>query len=309
MKKFVVGLVSVLTLGLGAQSFAGDQDYLDWAGVKDAQKVTKGNGVTVALLNTGVNYHLPEFRNRIAKDSEGNYGYDAITGGNDPMDMLEYGLGTQVSSIVAGNQFGIAPEAKIVPVRVFDENGGGTLESLAKGVVYAVSRNVNIIEIGGGPLNLEKAATLCAAMKLAEEKGILLVVPAGNDGSEIREYPSGCGLSSTLVVAGVDSRGDLTRYSSFGFPAVHIAAPAENIWRISRDGSTQKDGQGTSFSAAFATATAALVMAAHPEYSAGDVKTAMIRGAMEKDSLRGRVLSNGYLNAAAAIAADISRPE
>ncbi len=309
MKKFVSVLVLAAILSVSGKAFAGDRDYLEWAGVNAAQKITKGDGVTIALLNTGVNYHLPEFRSRIAKDEKGNYGFDAISGSNDPMDLFEYGLGTQVASIVSGNEFGIAPEARLVPVRVFDENGSGSLEGLARGVAYAVSRGVDIIEIGGGPLNLEKSQPLCDELKAAEAAGILVVLPAGNDGSEMKEYPTGCAVGNALVVAGVDSRADLSSYSSFGFPAVHIAAPAENIWRISRDGSTQKDGQGTSFSAAFATATAALVLSAHPEYSPSDVKTAMVRGAVEKDSLRGKVLSNGYLHAAAAIAADITRSE
>jgi subtilisin family serine protease len=302
-------LTSLALFTMGFQAFAGDRDYLEWAGVSEAHTITKGRGVTIAQLNTGVNYYLPEFQDRIAKDQLGRYGFDAVTGSYEPMDLYEYGLGTQVASMVAGNLYGIAPEARLIPVRVFDEFGGGQYTSLVAGVNYGIERGANIIEIGGGPLALEKSPALCAAMKRAEANGILLVLPVGNDGSEVKEYPRGCSLSNILVVAALDPSGELTRYSSFGFPAVHIAAPAENIWRVSRDGSTLKDGRGTSFAAAFATGTAALVMAAHPNYTVQDVKVAMVRGAVEKNSLRGKVLSNGYLNAAAAIAADVSRPE
>lgn len=306
MKKVFYGVLTVLFLSAGLPAVAEPgREYLEWAGVTEAHKSSRGDGVTIALLNTGVNYHLPEFRDRIAKDEQGNYGFDAVNGTSDPMDLLEYGLGTQVASIAAGNANGIAPEAKLIPVRVFDEHGAGTLEALAKGVAYAVDRGADIIEIGGGPLHLERATALCDALQRAEAAGILVVMPVGNDGSPVREYPTGCALANALVIAAVDQNGDLTRYSSFGFPAVHIAAPAEGIWRISRDGSTLKHGQGTSFSAAFATGVAALVMSAHPEYGPAQVKTAMVRGAIEKDSLRGKVLANGYLHAAKALNADI----
>lgn len=308
MKFGFQGLLTVLFLGAAAPAIGGERDYFEWAGVTEAHKTTKGAGVTIALLNTGVNYLLPEFRDRIERDQSGNYGFDAVTKSFDPMDRLEYGLGTQVASIAAGNENGIAPEAKLIPVRVFDEHGSGTLESLALGVNYAVDRGADIIEIGGGPLHLERATALCEAIKRAEAARILVVMPVGNDGSPVREYPTGCPVSNALVVAAVDRNGDLTRYSSFGFPAVHIAAPAEGIWRVSRDGNLLKDGQGTSFSAGFATGVAALVLSAHPDYSPVQVKTAMIRGAVEKDSLRGKVLANGYLHATKALNADV-RPE
>lgn len=308
MKTVFQGLITVLLLGAAAPAFAGERDYLEWAGVNAAHGITKGAGVKIALLNTGVNYHLPEFLGRVARDEKGNYGYDAVKNTFDPMDMLEYGLGTQVASIAAGNLYGIAPDAGLIPVRVFDENGGGTLESITRGVHYALDRGANIIEIGGGPLHLERATALCDALKRAEAANVLVVMPVGNDGSPVKEYPTGCALSNALVVAALDKNGDLTRYSSFGFPAVHIAAPAEGIWRISRDGSLLQDGQGTSFSAAFAAGVAALVRSAHPEYTAAQVKAAMVRGAVEKDSLRGKVLANGYLHAEKAINADV-RPE
>lgn len=308
MQRITKGLLTVLFSLSASGALAGDQDYLEWAGITEAHKISKGSGVTIALLNAGLNYNLPEFFGRIAKDAQGNYGYDAINNSFDPMELFEYGTGTQVASIAAGNEYGIAPEARIVPVRVFDENGVGGFGALANGVKYAVERAVDIIEIGGGPLNLEKSAALCDALKLAEAAGILVVVPAGNSASLLREYPTGCVVSNVLVVASVDPQGDLTSYSNFGFPAVHIAAPAENIWRVSRDGSVQKDGRGSSLSAAFATGVAALVKSAHPSYSPALIKISMVRGAVEKNSLRGKVLANGYLHAVKALKAEFFAP-
>ncbi len=305
MKK-LMGVLGLMATLVATSAAAGDQEYLSWTGVRDAWKITKGAGVKIALLNTGVNYHLPEFRGRIEKAADGSYGYDAVTNTNDPMDFLEYGLGTQVASLAAGNKFGVAPEALIVPVRVFDDNGLSSSLILARGVNYAINRGVNIIELGGGPLMFDGPSVFCEALQRAEKSGILLVLPAGNSSQELKVYPSGCDLANGVVVAGTDSAGELSFYSNYGFPAVHLAALAENIWRVSRDGSVQKGGKGTSFSAAFAAGVAALVWSAHSEYSAAQVKTALIRGVVPKSSLRGKVLANGFLHALLATQADTS---
>ncbi|MGZ3652167.1 MAG: S8 family peptidase [Bdellovibrionota bacterium] len=296
--------LATVLLASAVSAHAGDRDYLEWAGINEAWKISQGHGVRLALLNTGVSYQLGEFKGRLETDERGHVGFDAVSGGDDPSDKLEYGLGTQEASIVGGNQFGIAPQSTIIPVRIFDENGGTSAEVIARGVEYAVRRGADIMEIGGGPFNLEKNPRLCGAFQDAEANGALLVFPAGNSGEKRSgSYPSGCELHNAVIVAALDTHGDLASYSDFGFPAVHLAAPAENIWRISRDGSTRKDGQGTSFSSAFAAGVAALVWSAHPDYFAADVKTALIRGAVKKDSLRGKVLSNGILNAVRAIRA------
>lgn len=289
-----------LTLALSAR--AGDRDYLDWSGVREAWQITKGAGVTIASLNTGVNYSLPEFRGRIAREPGGAYGFDAVTGRHDPIDRLDLGLGTQVASVAAGNLYGVAPAAQLVPVRIFDENGTSSFDAVGRGVDYAVSRGARVIEIGGGPFELERGGdALCASFRRAEDSGSLLVFSVGNSGESVYAYPSGCDLRNAVTVAAVDGSGDLAAYSNFGSRAVDLAAPAQNLWRVGRDGSLLKTGQGTSFASAFAAGVAALVWSAHPGYAAADVKAALIRAAVARDSLRGKILANGYLNAVAAL--------
>jgi subtilisin family serine protease len=302
------------TLALGAalfsstSSFAQDRDYLDWSGVRPAWNSTQGAGIAIATLNTGVNYELPEFAGRVAREADGSYGFDAVSGCHDPMDKLDLGLGTQVASVEAGNGFGVAPAAKLIPVRIFDEYGGGANEYVIRGLDYAVSRHARVIEVGGGPFNFDNGTStaLCQAFQRADASGALLVLPPGNEGESLNAYPSGCPLKNVVNVAALTASGDLAPYSNFGFPAVHLAAPAENIWRISRDGSVRKDGQGTSFSSAFVAGVAALVWSKHPHYRAADVKSALIRGSTARDSLRGKVLANGYVNAMQALRVPIT---
>ncbi len=300
--------LAALLLATATSALADDRDYLVWSGVRAAWGTTRGAGVTVATLGTGVNYDLDEFRDRIAREDDGSYGFDSVTGCRDPMDHFDYGVGTQVASVLAGNEFGVAPEARLIPVRIFDENGSGTTETVARGLDYAVGRGAKVIEVGGGPFAFTSTADpLCRAFLRADTAGALLVLPAGNDGVRIGAYPTGCPLRNAVVVAALDGNGDLSSYSNFGFPAVHLAAPAQNIWRISRDGSIRKDGQGTTFSTAYAAGVAALVWSAHPGYRAADVRAALIRGSTARSSLNGKVLANGFLNANLAIRARIGR--
>jgi subtilisin family serine protease len=283
------------------------RDYLDWAGVREAWKTTRGAGVTVATLNTGVNYELTEFQGRIQREGDGSYGFDAVTGCHDPMDRNEIGLGTQVASVIAGNQFGIAPEALLLPVRVFSENGGDYLSWLSSGVDYAVSHGAKIIQIEGGPFDLQNEGVgLCRTLQQADTEGVLIVLSPGNQGQSLEENPGSCALRNEVSVAAVDTHGDLSTYSNFGFPAVHLAAPAEDLWRIGRDGLLRKDGRGTSFSSAFAAGVAALVWSAHPNYRAADVKSALIRGSVPSETLRGKVLANGYINAERALKTEVN---
>lgn len=300
MKTLFLALAMVVA-GVSAQ--AGEREYLKSMGIEDAWKTTMGSPeVTVAVLNTGVNYHLPEFANRIQKDENGNYGYDAVTDTHNPMDLYEFGLGTQVASVIAGNTMGIAPGVKLIPVRVFSENGVSSYQILARGLRYAIERGAKIVELSGGPL--AGSSTYCQLMQEASNRGVLLIAPAGNNSSELSEFPENCPVENLLAVASTTSAGQLSHFSNYGFPAVQVAAQGEGLWAISRDGGLRKENQGTSYSSAAATGIAALVWSAHPEYSSQQVISAMIRGSSQREELRGKVLSNGLLNAYGALNAD-----
>ncbi|MGZ3695135.1 MAG: S8 family serine peptidase, partial [Bdellovibrionota bacterium] len=276
--------------------------------VNSAQQITRGaDNLVIASLNTGVNYELAEFRGRVLRDTDGTYGYDAITDKKDGMDLMDFGLGTKVASLIIGNSIGLAPNSKVLPIRVFDANGASNWEVIAKGINYALAHGAKIIEFGGGPLtNLSGA--MCDALGQVDAQGALLVVPAGNDGTAQDSYPMGCEISNVVVAASSDETGKLSSFSNYGFPAVHVAAPGEKILSMGRDGALS-EGTGTSMSAALTAGAAALVWSAHPEYTAQMVRKALVRGSNQTDGLRGKVLANGLLDAFGAIQADLSRVE
>lgn len=300
-----------LSLFVAGGAFASERPYyFPGMGIEAAWEKTRGSeDVVIASLSTGVNYHLPEFRDRLLKNSDGSYGFDAFTGKTDGMDVYEFGLGTQVASIAVGNTLGLAPGAKLLPVRIFDENGTSNDQVILRGIEFAIANGARILELGGGRLGMQ-SETICRSLLNASARGILVVVPAGNEAVDIANRPIyGCEVPTLVMAAGADENGNLAAYSTYGFPAVHVAAFSDNIWGMGRDGEVKKTGRGTSFSAALTSGVAALVWSAHPEYSAMQVKAALIRGSVPTPGLRGKVLANGFLNALGSIGADVSRIE
>lgn len=291
-------LILVFAVGFFAASaaLANKNYYREQLELEKARQLSNGlSGVTVAVLNTGINYRLPEFKGKIELDpANGSYGYDAIADTFDPFDA--FGLGTQESSLVAGDQMGVAPGAKIVPIRIFDDNGSSSELAISKGIEYAVARDVEIILLAigiGQPGNL-----ICDALRKAAASGILVIAAAGNNAQELtqNDYPTVCDVRNILVVAASDKDKNLAKYSSFSFRNVHTAAPGEFIESIDHTGAIV-EGRGTSFAAALTAGVAALVLSHNPRYSPLQVKEALIRGATRSAGLSGKVSSNGVLSA------------
>lgn len=283
-------------------------DYRSIMRIDDAQTLTKGSeSIVIAVLSTGINYELQEFRGRILPNSDGSYGYDATTGANEGMDHNEAGIGTGEASIIAGNSLGIAPLSKLLAVRVFSPEGATTEKVIAAGIHHALERGAKIIQFAGGPL-AGSSSDLCEAFQAIDARGALLVVPAGNGSRQLEKYPSHCALKNMIVAAGSDEKGNLSGYSNYGFPAVHVAAPSEKIESLGRTNQLS-EVTGTTFASAMTAGVAALVWSAHPEYTAQQVRRALVRGSTPTPGLSGKVLANGVLDAVAALYADVSRLE
>ena len=305
MKLGALVLLTVFSLPTAAR--AEPTDLAKLLGLREAQKVSQGDGIEVAVLSTGINYHLPEFQGRLLKDAAGNYGYDAVEDSHEVLERGPYFLGSEMASLVAGNFLGLAPEAKILPVRIVDGNGTSSYEIIAKGVRYATSRKVNIISLSVGPVeNIVGSQPVCEALKEAEAAGILLSLPAGNEKRQVPEWTKLCHLRSTVLTTGTDQEGKLAYYASWGFPDVQLAVPSVDLQVRSADG-TLKERSGTSYAAAITAGAAALVWSAHPEYSAKDVIFALVRGSRRVPDLSGKVLANGMIFLPGALAAEVTR--
>jgi subtilisin family serine protease len=157
----------------------------------DLSTPTLNSQVIVAVVDTGVDMFHPDL---ISSSIAGRPGYDFIS--NDSVPQDDNGHGTNVAGIIAANAnngssgySGVAPGTKILPVKVLDSNGAGSTASVVAGINYAVSQQVNLINLSLGTSGDSQA--LHDAIKNAVNAGILVVAAAGNEGNNLIETDSG----------------------------------------------------------------------------------------------------------------------
>lgn len=198
---------------------------LDMVGADKAHETATGKGAIVAVVDTGVMTTHRDLAGRLLP------GYDFVNDDADPSD--DNGHGTHVSGIVAadtGNGVGVAsvaPEAKILPVKALDAEGGGDATGIAKAIDFAVAHQADVIN-----LSLSDTVPLRAliggrdemddAVDRALDKGVIVVAAAGNSGLPVCANPNGGGR--LLCVGAVDRNRNRTLYSDFG-DGLAITAP------------------------------------------------------------------------------------
>ena len=208
---------------------------------------TQGQGITIAVLDTGVDYTHPDLQGHLA-----NNGYSPIDGG-DGMDAN--GHGTFVAGIIAY----VAPQAKILPIRVLDANGQGSLSSIIKGSQYAILHGATVLSESFSTTTSLK--TLNDLVNQATKTyGVTFVAAAGNDNSTTPTYPAA--LDAVVGVAATDQTNCKASFSNYGDNFVALAAPGTNIYSTFLNGGYGV-ASGTSFSTPIVAGAAALVKSLH----------------------------------------------
>jgi subtilisin family serine protease len=215
-----------------------------------ANATATGSGVTVAVVDTGV-AKVTELAGKVLP------GKDFIATGDGTADG--HGHGTAIASIIAAipnngiGLAGIAPDVKILPVRVCDADGGCPMDAVAAGIVFAADAGAQVINasLGGG-----RTAALDAAIAYAEGKGAVVVASAGNSAEKGNPvlYPGG--YDTAVGVGAVDSSRNRAAFSEYG-PQIDIAAPGVSIVQATTSNSYAL-GSGTSQAAPHVSAAAAL---------------------------------------------------
>jgi type VII secretion-associated serine protease mycosin len=285
-------------------SVRAEQWHLKTLNVAAAWTYANGAGVTVAVIDSGVDATHVDLAGQVLP------GLDLVDPkGNGDTDLV--GHGTTVSAIIAGRSddsagvVGIAPKAKILPVRVLDDqNRYDDAMIVAKGVRWAVDHGARVINLSLGGNG--SSAALGAALDYAFAKDVVVVACTGNASASSSTgvwYPAR--EPGVLAVAGMEKDGNALWSGSITGKETVVTAPATQLVGARPDGYWRV--QGTSFAAPMVSATAALVRSRWPTMSAPEVinriiKTAKDRGVPGRDNVYGY----GMVDPTGALTADVS---
>jgi subtilisin family serine protease len=287
-------------------------------------KTQGSDEVVVAVLDTGVDYNhkdlvanmwsrpdaVPEYFDDELGSFDDSRGFDASANAPDPMD--DNGHGTHVAGIIGAegdNNEGIAGinwTVQIMPLKFLGRGGFGSTKNAIESINYAIDRkkngvNLRVINASWGSTQRSKA--LEDAIRAAGDAGILFVAAAGNsstDNDKRAHYPSNYDLPNMVSVAALDRNDMLAGFSNYGAKTVHVAAPGREIlstWL----GDQYREASGTSMAAPQVAGIAALIIANEPKLSMAKLRERIMRSADPIDTLSGKVVVGGRLNAAKAL--------
>lgn len=253
------------------------------------------DAVRVAVIDTGVNYTLPLFRGRLARDDAGNLlGYDFWDMDARPFDLdtarspfFPLHHGTAVTSIILRE----APEAVVLPYRYPrpDMTRFGDL------VARADAAGAVIVNMAMGS-NAE-ADWRAFAQAAKARPHMLFIVSAGNDGRDLDKvpvFPAALGLDNILTVTSADADGRLARGSNWGASRVDVMVPGEQVAVTDHRGAAGK-ASGSSFAVPRVTALAARLLARHPDWRGPELKAAIIKRARRPFGGGAPLLRHGWI--------------
>nr|WP_246351674.1 S8 family serine peptidase [Deinobacterium chartae] len=237
------------------------------------QATLLGEGITVAVIDTGVDLTHPAFEGAI----DTAQAVDLIDGDNVPQEVgsyrtdAAYGHGTGVAGVILQ----IAPRAKILPIRALNPDGSGDATVVTEAIVYAVDHGADIINLSLG--SAEALESVRGALSYAASHGVIVVAAAGNTNSGQVHYPArdlaagsldGAGIS----VASVNTDGVKSDFSNYG--DVEILAPGERIYSPFPEGYAAYFS-GTSFSTPVIAGALALAKAQNPQATPEQLENAL----------------------------------
>ncbi|WP_370419479.1 type VII secretion-associated serine protease mycosin [Streptomyces sp. QH1-20] len=257
-------------------------------------RTSTGAGVTVAVIDTGVEAELPDLRGQVLPGND----FSGIEGGA----HSDYdGHGTSMAVLIAGTgksnggsgAFGLAPGTKILPLRVIGNTAPVTQrlpsKAMSEAIRFAANSEAKIINISmaspGEDLQQAKA------VEYALSKGKLVFAGVGNHGHKDNAVAFPAAFPGVVGVAAVDEEIEATPESERG-PQVDLAAPGDNMITTCKGGTGICRGHGTSDATALASASAALLWSVHPDWTANQITRVLINtaggpqnGAKRSDSI------------------------
>jgi len=236
--------------------------------------LSTGQGETVAVLDTGADLTHPMLAGKLVP------GADFIDNAGTPSDVATHvdsdgdgiydaawGHGTHVAGIISL----VAPQARIMPVKVLDSDGVGTVFSVAQGIYFAVDHGATVINMSLGMAG--QSATIADAVHYAVVHNVVPVAAVADDGT-LSAWESPASDPGAVSVTSTDASDLKAPFSDFG-PLVDLSAPGVNIYSTFPDDS-YATWSGTSMAAPFVSAEAALILARYPQWTSGQVVSRML---------------------------------
>jgi subtilisin family serine protease len=284
-------------LGCSVECYPWGQQQINVPAARQQQPGLQGSGVTVAILDTGIDPTHSEFRGRIAP------GYNSLTNGaSSPYD--DHGHGTHMAGIIAAalNNVGVigtAPQATLAAVKVLDQNGVGYVSDVINGIQWIYNNGIRLVNMsfgfssdstplrqaietvyngGMGMIMVASAGNRCAAGTKQEDGGGASCGPAATCTAPLTGVLYPAAYSWVIAVAATDSNKNVPDYSLAG-PAVDVAAsggaygPASGKILSTNTGGAYGVGYGTSQAAAHVTGAAALALQLKPGQSFNQVRS------------------------------------
>lgn len=259
-------------------------ELLDYLQSQDYGK----NDVTVAVIDSGITVDSNTknvFNDRVLSGVNYSATKSAETNGNEATD--DNGHGTSISYIIAQST---SDNVKLLPIKVIDSAGKGTLLSLYQGIKYAIEQNVDVINI-----SLSTASThselIEEAIKEATDKGIIVVAAAGNYGSNVKYYTP-AKFDNVITVASVNEQLQHSNFSNYG-DAIDYATIGENVYTESYNGADNRNG--TSYSAAKLSAIVSYFKAIDKSVNTKELKNILNKYVLPS-SIDKKYIGNGILS-------------
>jgi subtilisin family serine protease len=296
-----------------------------------AWDVATGGNVTVAVVDTGIDYTHPDLSRNMWRnpaelpngaDDDNNgfvddiYGADFKNDDADPNDDSSHG--THVAGIIGaeGNNgiggVGVDWNVHLMALKFLDNNGSGNTANAAEAIDYAVKAGARVINASwGGPAF---SFALYKAIRNAGNQGVLVVAAAGNEGANSDsepEYPASYDLPNVISVAATDAGDGLVDFSNYGARSVDLAAPGDDIYSTVpkfANPSGYAYFSGTSMATPFVSGAAALYLAHAPSATTTQVRDALLGSVDRLPSLAGKTVTGGRLNVGRALGAGEAPP-